>query len=120
MTNTIIIKGLKVPTIIGIHSWEKAIKQTLVLDVELTSPCFAKIAERDDIEKAIDYQSVANRILKFGDDNNYNLIETFASELADVIAKDFSISNIKVTIEKHGAIDDVAYVGVSLERSFTN
>lgn len=118
MSEKIIIKGLKVPTIIGVHQWEQAIKQTLILDLELDSPPFREIANYDDIEQALDYQKVAEWIHNFGSINSFKLIETFASKLADSLANEFNIRKIAISLEKHQAIDDVKYVGVKLERDY--
>lgn len=118
MTDTVIIKGLKVPTIIGIHPWEQAIKQTLILNLELQSPSFREIANYDNIEQALDYQKVAKWIQDFGINNSHNLIETFVSKLADALAEEFKIPKIAIMLEKHQAIDDVQFVGVKIERSY--
>ncbi|MBT4963983.1 MAG: dihydroneopterin aldolase [Francisellaceae bacterium] len=118
MADTVIIKGLKVPTTIGIHPWERTIKQTLILHLELESPSFSKIANYDEIDQALDYQKVSEWIQQFSRNNSYKLVETFISKLSDELANEFSIPKIVISLEKHQAIENANFVGVQLERNY--
>ncbi len=58
------IKDLKINTIIGINDWERELKQTISLDVEMAADV-KRAALTDQIEDALDYNAVARRLVTF-------------------------------------------------------
>ncbi|MDG1387948.1 MAG: FolB domain-containing protein, partial [Halioglobus sp.] len=50
------IEGLKTDAVIGVYDWERSIRQTLVLDLELASDNRAAAAT-DGIADAVDYDA---------------------------------------------------------------
>ena len=50
--------------IIGFIEWERRIKQTIVLDVEMPVDC-ARAAASDDVADTLDYKKVAKRLIAF-------------------------------------------------------
>jgi dihydroneopterin aldolase len=61
----IILGGLKVDTIIGIYDWEREIKQTVILDIEMAHD-IKKAAATDDIEDTLDYKAVSQHVVSWG------------------------------------------------------
>ena len=53
MTDTVFIKGLKAASVIGCYDWERDIRQTLVIDLELKSD-FTRAAQSDALNDALD------------------------------------------------------------------
>ena len=60
----IFLHGLAVECIIGFIEWERRIKQTIVLDVEMPVDC-ARAAQSDDVADTLDYKRVAKRLIAF-------------------------------------------------------
>ena len=114
--DTISIKQLKVPTIIGVYPFERELTQTLLIDLEFKTDA-KKIAKEDNLKHAIDYEALSNFVLSFGKNYNFQLIETFAEHLAQACLKNFSLSWIKVYLQKTSALKEGAAVTITLERS---
>ena len=60
----IFLHGLEVECIIGFIEWERRVKQTVVLDVEMPVDC-ARAARSDDVADTLDYKKVAKRLIAF-------------------------------------------------------
>ena len=116
MTDRIFLRDLRTEAIIGIYDWERKIKQTISLDIELPAD-IRRAAQSDKIEDTLNYKSVAKRVLAFIDDSHYELVETLAEELAQVILADFGVAWVRLTLNKPGAIRGSRDVGVMIERS---
>ena len=58
------IRDLKIETVIGIFDWERRIRQTVSLDLEMATD-IRKAAASDDIADALDYKAVAKRLIAF-------------------------------------------------------
>ncbi|TDG11629.1 dihydroneopterin aldolase [Seongchinamella unica] len=109
------IKGLKTDAVIGVYDWERGIRQTLVLDLELASDNRAAAAT-DAIEDAVDYDAISGRILAFVSDSEFELIETLAERVADIVLGEFGIPWLRLTLAKPGAVAAAEDVGVIIER----
>ena len=109
------LKGLKCECTIGVWEWEKAIIQTLVLDIELATDT-ARAAENDDLKDALDYQAIAERIQAYAKDNTFELIETLVERLAALILAEFTTSWVRIKLDKGQAVKGVKNVGVIIER----
>ncbi|MFT4634565.1 MAG: dihydroneopterin aldolase [Arenicella sp.] len=109
------LKGLKCECTIGVWEWEKAIIQTLVLDIELATDT-AKAAENDDLKDALDYQAIAKRIQAYAKDNAFELIETLVERLAALILAEFTTPWVRIKLDKGRAVKGVNNVGVIIER----
>ncbi len=116
MSDRIFLRDLKTEAIIGIYDWERNIKQPISIDLELPTDV-RRAARTDKIEDTLDYKKVAKRVLAFIDDSHYELVETLAESLAQVILREFAVEWIKLAINKPGAIRGSRDVGVMIERS---
>lgn len=112
----IYLNGLKCECVIGVWEWEKAITQTLILDIELATDV-AKAAKNDDLRDALDYQAVTNRIQNYAKDNAFELIETLVENLSLVLLKEFPTTWVRIKLDKGQAVKGVKNVGVIIERS---
>ena len=111
----IFLHGLEVECIIGFIEWERRVRQTIVLDVEMPVDC-ARAAASDDVADTLDYKKVAKRLIGFVEQSQFKLVETLAHKLAILILEEFSVEWVRLSINKPGAIRGSRDVGVSIER----
>ena len=118
MTNPdiIFLRGLEVECIIGFIDWERRVKQTVVIDLELPVDCRAA-SIRDEVEDTLDYKKVAKRVIAFIEASEFKLVETAAHRLAMTLLEEFGIEWVRLSINKPGAIRGSRDVGVSIERA---
>ncbi|NCF15670.1 MAG: dihydroneopterin aldolase [Gammaproteobacteria bacterium] len=111
----IFLRELKVETIIGIWEWERKIRQTVIVDLEMSAD-IAKAAATDDVADTLNYKSVAKRIQSFVADSSFQLVETLAEKIAEIVREEFGVDWVRVTVHKPGAIRGSRDVGIDIER----
>lgn len=109
------IRDLKIQTVIGIFDWERAIKQTVSLDLEMAADV-RKAAQTDDIKDALDYDSVSKRIIHFVETSEFQLVETMAEGIAQIVREEFAVPWVSLRLSKPGALRSSRDVGVLIER----
>jgi len=109
------LHGLRLETVIGIWDWERKIKQTIVVDLDLATDT-SRAAASDAIEDTIDYKSVAKTLITFAEQSNFFLVEALAEGMANILIADFGVAWVRVAIDKQGALSGVCDVGVIIER----
>ena len=114
--DTVSIKGLKAASVIGCYDWERDIRQTLVIDLELKAD-FARAAETDAISEALDYAAISQRVIAACDAARFQLLEALAEHLAALLLTEFAITGLRITIAKPGAVPEAEGVGVVIERA---
>ena len=115
MTDRIEITDLEVTTCIGVHAWERRVRQTLLIDLELPVE-IRPAAAGDDLTLTLDYSAVAARVRGFGAASERLLIETFAEDLAADLLSAFDLAWVRLSVQKPGAIADAAPVRLTIER----
>ncbi|MGH8475895.1 MAG: dihydroneopterin aldolase [Methylococcales bacterium] len=111
----IFLRGLEIETIIGIYDWERAARQTVILDIEMGCD-IRKAAESDAIEDALDYKAVSKRLISFVETSQFFLVERLSDEIAKILLYEFKIPWLRLTLNKRGAIRGASDVGVIIER----
>ena len=111
----VFIHDLQIETVIGIYAWERKIRQTISLDIEMATD-IRKAAESDDIEDTLSYKDVAKRLIDFVEQSEYELVEALAEEICRIIQNEFSVPWVKLTLHKPGAVRGSKSVGVIIER----
>ena len=111
----IFLNELKIDTVIGIWEWERKIRQTVVIDLEMSAD-IAKAAATDQVEDTLNYKSVAKRIQSFVGESSFQLVETLAERIAQLIREEFDVAWVKVRVNKPGAIRGSKDVGILIER----
>lgn len=111
----VFLRELRIDTVIGIYDWEREIKQTVVLDLEMAADV-AKAAASDHIDDALDYKAVAKRLIEFVEDSQFQLVETLAERCTEIIREEFGVSWVRLTLNKAGAVSSARDVGVIIER----
>ncbi len=112
----VFIKGLKIDTVIGIYDWEKEIKQTVTLDIEMDFD-ISKAAVTDDIRHTLDYKAVSKRLKSFVGGTTFELVEKLAEEITNIILSEFAVSKVILKLDKGKAVTDASGVGVIITRS---
>lgn len=111
----IFLHELKVETIIGIWDWERKIRQTVVIDLEMSAD-IAKAAATDSVDDTLNYKQVAKRIEAFVGESSFQLVETLAERIAGIVRDEFGVAWVRVRVNKPGAIRGSRDVGVLIER----
>ncbi len=111
----IFLNELKVDAIIGIWEWERKIRQTVVIDLEMSAD-IAKAAATDSIEDTLNYKKVAKRIQGFVGESRFQLVETLAERIAGIVRDEFGVAWVRVRVNKPGAIRGSRDVGILIER----
>lgn len=115
----IFLRGLTAECIIGFIDWERRVKQTVVLDIELPVDC-RRASVSDDVADTVDYKKVAKRVLAYIEASQFKLVETLAHRLALLLLEEFGLEWVRISLNKPGAIRNSRDVGVVIERSRTD
>lgn len=112
----IFLTALTTECIVGIWDWERKVKQTVVIDLEMACDV-RKAARSDHIDDTIDYKAVSKRLLAFVEASQFQLVETLAEAIARIIVTEFGVNWVKVRLNKQGAIRGSRDVGILIERT---
>lgn len=113
--DSVYIRELRTDTVIGVYDWERDIRQTVVLDLELASDN-RLAAGSDQIKDAVDYAAISTRVLAFIEASEYQLIETLAEQVAALVMREFCVPWLRLQLSKPGAVPQARDVGVQIER----
>ncbi|MDP6993701.1 MAG: dihydroneopterin aldolase [Woeseiaceae bacterium] len=113
--DTIFLHDLRVETTIGLWDWERKIRQTVSIDLEMGAD-IRKAAATDSIDDTLNYKNVAKRVQQFVSDSEFLLVETIAEKIAETILAEFDMPWIDVRVNKPGAIRGARDVGVHIRR----
>ena len=111
----VFIEDLRIETIIGIYDWEREVKQTIALDIEMAADN-TKPASTEDIEDALNYKAVSKRMIAFTEESKFQLVETLAERLVEIILNEFDVPWCRLKLRKMGAVTGSRAVGVIIER----
>lgn len=111
----IYLNDLEIEAVIGIYDWERRIKQKVRLDLQMAAD-IRRAASTDSINDTLNYKSVAKRLIQFVGESEFQLVETLAERVADIIINEFNIPWVQVKLNKPGAIRYAGDVGVIIER----
>jgi FolB domain-containing protein len=106
------IEQLEVNGRVGVPDSERAKPQRLSLNMTLW-PTIAEL--HDDIENAVNYSAVAERVKEFVGQHDYKLIETLAEETATHLLTQFNLRKVEVEVRKF-VLPDADYVSVTAIR----
>jgi dihydroneopterin aldolase len=115
-SDRIFLRELAVECIIGFLDWERLVKQTVYLDIEVPIDC-RRAALQDDVAATLDYKHLSKIVIAFVGASEFKLVETLADRTAKLILKEFDLPWVKLTLNKRGAIRASRDVGVTVERT---
>jgi len=109
------VRGLELPTRIGVPELERASWQTLQVDVTLHIDTRFEVME-DDISMTLDYAYVADKIRALAADKPRRLIETLAAEIAACLLSEKAVCRVTLELRKR-ILPGTDHVAVSLMRN---
>lgn len=111
----IYLRDLRIDTVIGVYEWERRIRQTLSLDLEMGAD-IRRAAASDDIDHTLNYKAVAKRLIALVSESRFELVEKLAEEAARVVVTEFDVPWLRLSVNKPGAVRGAQGVGVVIER----
>jgi dihydroneopterin aldolase len=114
--DAILIRDLRVETLIGIHKRERYVAQTVSIDLDIGLPS-TTVFKSDKVADTIDYEQVALKIKSLAASGHFRLVETLAERIARLLLEEFGAPWLKVSVAKIGILGNAKFVGVTIERS---
>jgi len=112
----VFIENLEIETIIGIFGWEREVKQIVRISLEMSFD-ISKAGKSDKIDDALDYKKIGKSIVNLVENSSFFLVEKMAEEIASLVLTNEQIEEIKLRVEKPGALRGSKSVGVEILRS---
>ena len=109
------IHDFKIMTIVGMHTWEQQTQQSVMLDIDIACDC-KELAQTDQIDQAINYDTVCEYLLTHFKEEKTALIETLAEKIAQSLLRLTGSSEIYLKLSKPGATRYAKTIAVSLHR----
>jgi 7,8-dihydroneopterin aldolase/epimerase/oxygenase len=113
--DAILIRDLRVETLIGIHKRERHVTQTVSIDLDIGLPG-TSVFKSDKVADTIDYEQVALKIKALAASGHFRLVETLAERIARLLLDDFGAPWAKISVAKIGILANAKFVGVTIER----
>lgn len=109
------IQDLQIDTVIGVFDWEREIRQTVSLDLEMavdTRPG----AGSDHVRDVLNYKPLTKRLIQYVGESRCQLIETLAQRVAEIVLYEFEVQWVRLRLSKPGALRYARNVGVEITR----
>ena len=111
----VVVRDLRFDTIVGCWDWERQLPQQVSIDLEMAWD-MSKAARSEDLSDALNYKAVSKRVTSFVQDRKFELVETAAHSIADMVMDEFSVPWLRVTFNKPYAVTGSKSVGVVVEK----
>ena len=111
----IFVKNLLVRGILGIKPDERVNRQDILVNLEMVTDV-RPAAASDDIADAVNYRSIAKRVLERVETGDDHLVERLVEDLAAMILAEFAVEEVTVRVEKPGALRFADSVGIEITR----
>ena len=111
----LIISALSVNTQIGVHAWEQRITQKLLIDINIPSDFSAC---EDVLAQTIDYAALCQLVTEFVESNAFQLIETVANKVAELIQTEFKVEALTIKVSKPHAVKNAGMIQVVVNKTF--
>ncbi len=99
---------------IGIHDFERAGAQRLVINVDVFVPLAVSTPRHDRIAEVLDYDFVRLTISRRIEQGHINLQETLIDDIARALLAHPGVAAVRVASEKPDVYEDVEAVGVEV------
>ena len=115
----VFIDDLRVETVIGVYDWERALRQPLLLSLELGFDNRVAAASGA-LAESFDYAAIATALREWAAAWNGELLEVFAEDACTLLRQRFGARDIDLRIVKPLAAQALgcARVGVRVKRTF--
>jgi dihydroneopterin aldolase len=111
----VVVKDLRFKTIVGCWDWERQLPQTISIDLEMGWD-FSPAVASGELQDALNYKEVSNRVEEYVQAQQFELVESAADGIAEMVIQEFSVPWIRVAISKPFAVTGSKSVGVIVER----
>jgi 7,8-dihydroneopterin aldolase/epimerase/oxygenase len=111
----ITIVDLEVAYCVGVTEEERATPQRLLVTVDMSFD-FTSAALSDRIERTINYQTMAEELLKFGEGRSWKLLEKLVNNVADWVLTQYKPEAVLVEVKKF-SIPQARFVSVSMGKT---
>ena len=112
-TRKIVLEGFALEVDIGFHEFEIGRPQRLMIDVEIWVD-EGGFAARDEVDLAWNYDFLRNEILALVVGRRFNLQETLAREIYELVAARRGVVALRISTRKPDIYPDCQGVGVEL------
>jgi FolB domain-containing protein len=116
VTDRILISDLSVRCIIGINEDERREKQDVLINLAISAD-LSNACKSDRFEDTVDYRAIKKAIVKMVEDSSYHLIEALAEAIADLCLKFQGVLQVRLRVDKTGALRFARSVGVEITRN---
>jgi len=114
-SDLIVIRGLVASCLVGVEEAERAHRQRIAIDLELSVDVRAA-GRSDDLADTVDYAALRRHVLAAAEGGEFRLIERLAEVVAEVCLKDRRVAAVRVALEKPGALRRARCAGVVIIR----
>lgn len=112
----IFIKNLHVKCILGVYEWERETPRDVIVSLELgtdTQPA----ARSDSLADCEDYDQLSQQIRALAEAARRLTVEALAEDIATLCLRSHCVREVRVRVEKPGAITGADSAGVEITRS---
>ncbi len=99
---------------IGIHSYEKATKQPIRINIKVSITPPSSFNDNS-IKNIVDYEKIVNGVKNIVNREHTNLVEALAQKIADLCLDYEMAESVIIKIEKLEIIDETDSVGIEIE-----
>ena len=111
----IFIRDLEMIASVGVHAFEKVRPQRIRVSIDLSvGPRPADAT--DTVDSVLSYENIVKAVRAIVAAGHFHLIETLAERVAAECLTHYTVSSVKVKIEKPDIFPDAATVGIEIER----
>jgi FolB domain-containing protein len=111
----IFIKDLLIRGIIGVNDWERETKQDILVNITLFAST-KEAGKSDDVEQSVNYRTVSKKVIEHVERSQRLTVEALAGDIAKLCLEERGVQQVKVSVEKPGAVRFAKSVGVEIER----
>lgn len=113
----VFLKDFELLASVGVYAFEHETRQRIVINLDLGVVDDAVAAPGYDVlERVLDYEAVANRVRDLVLKGHTQLLETLCEKIAQLCLEDPRVRVVRVSAEKPDIFQDMAAVGVEIER----
>ena len=112
----VFIRDLIARGIIGVNDWEREKPQEILINIALFTDLH-KAGSSDNIRYSVNYRTVAKKVLAHAETAQRQTVEALAADIVRLCLEQPGVQQVRVRIEKPGAVRFSRSVGVEIERS---
>jgi D-erythro-7,8-dihydroneopterin triphosphate epimerase len=111
---TINIRNLRLRTFIGFNDEERAKKQDVVLNLEISYLTHPAVFN-DEVEDALNYKTITKAVIRQVEEGRFLLLEKLAADVLATCSSHAAVTHARVTIDKPHALRFADSVSLTLE-----